>query len=704
MTDLTHSNDTPPISVKHADNWVDVLHIQAKEYPDKIAFSFLSKGEAITHAITYAELNERAKALAIDVLRASNPGDRVMLLMPNGIDYIVGFFACLYAGVIAVTAYPPLHKKRDWGRINSLLIDSEPCLVLSDLKHKEKVTVWLNENAPTCKLITVGDEDLSLAKHWQKPNVSGVSVAYLQYSSGSTGSPKGVMLSHQNLLHNVRLSSHVYGVKPNHGLVSWLPMYHDMGLIGSVLNPIYNGSPAWLMPPAIALQKPFLWLKAISDFKAAFSAGPNFIYEHCVNRITDKQKEMLDLSSWVCSINGAEPIQSKTLIDFNNAFEVCGLPRTTLTPSYGMAETSLFVTAIPVASEFSSVRLNKAELLSGNVVPDNGGIAVVSSGYINDEMNVEIVDPLTNQALASDRVGEIWIQGDSVSTGYWNNRKATKEAFDFSLSRDNGLTDDGFVRSGDIGFIQGNNLYVCGRSKEVIIVHGRNHFPQDIEMTAQGVSDILNAHGGAAFSIEADNDGPQRTVLVQELSRHGLRQDSYDDLILAIRQAVAETHEISLAAILLIAPISIAKTTSGKIQRVMCREQYLSESLNVVVEWHADEVNEDVATQTKQLNDVAQCSILIAGNQQSIERWVLYWIAQRMNISVESLDRSQELVSTGLDSVDGMTLVHELSEQLKLSLNAELVWQYPTIGALSQYLAQANTKVDESALMLEGEI
>ncbi len=686
--------------VKEAGNWVNVLESRATNNAEDIAFSFLSDGEVVTRKITYLELSLRVKALAVDLLKHACPGDRAILLMPNGIDYIIGLFACFYSGIIAVTAYPPLHKKRDWKRINSMLSDSAPSVLLSDSKLLEKVHIWQQENAPRCHLAEVGKEDLSLTDNWQMPVINTESIAYLQYSSGSTGDPKGVMLSHKNLLHNVCLSCQFYNVSDKDSLVSWLPMYHDMGLIGSILNPIYSGNKAWLIPPAVILQKPFLWLKAISDFKATVSAGPNFIFEHCVNRVSDTQKHTIDLSSWRCAINGAEPIKVKTLSDFTKAFAVSGLSDTVLSPSYGMAESSLFIAGTPTNEQPISLKADREDYKNSKIQINDSGISIASSGVLNNAMDVKIVNTKISQALPDDTVGEILVKGDSVARGYWNKKELSNTTFNNYVNGEGG-----YLNTGDLGFIHDNNLYICGRNKEVIIVNGRNHFPQDIEATIQSVDTALTDHGGAVFSVNANEDGEQQIIAVQELSRAAAKQKDHQALIEQLRQAVAEVHEINLTTVILVAPMTLNKTTSGKIQRFLSKEKFINDELKIIDQWHKPQITSRYdLNQGITLVATKKLPSLRANEPKLIEAWIITWVSQQLEIDPNKLKPGQELINLGLDSVDAMMLINELATQLNVNIDPEQIWQYPSIKDISLYLSSLDKKEQSSESMLEGEI
>ncbi|EAQ63722.1 Beta-ketoacyl synthase [Marinomonas sp. MED121] len=707
--------DTPSYS-----NLIELLEHQVSSNGDKTCFTLLANGSDVAETISYAQLSTRARAMAVELRALSEPGDRAMLLMPNGIDYIVGFFGCIYAGLIAVTAYAPQQRRRDWGRLTSILKDADASLALCSAEHNDQVKAWLAESDQACHQFVVGEEAINSAAQWVMPNINAETVAYLQYSSGSTGSPKGVMLGHGNLIQNTALIVQELSLTECGNIVSWLPMYHDMGFVGFVLAPMCAGASVWLLLPPVVLQAPFLWLKAISDHKAVLSGGPNFIYEHCVARVSEEQKQTLDLSHWRFAVNGAEPIHTATLEKFNQTFAECGLSKHALKPCYGMAETCLFVTSTAIDQSYRNVQLNKAALQKGRLVRVKEGdlneqdlfenlVDVPSSGRLNDQMAVSIVDPETKQVLADDRVGEIWIRGASVAQGYWNKPEVNAEVFNNDVLFYSQTTKDvvdkngGYLRTGDLGFILDGWLYVSGRAKEVVIVNGRNLYPQDIEASVQVVDKDLAPHGGAVFQT-TDN----KVVLVQEVTRQGMRNKNYEDIILSIRQAVAEEYDISLSAVVLIKPVSLAKTTSGKIQRLKNRDLYEQGALTQVAQWQMDG-EADTAIEEKESNEPE----LMSGNEASISHWICYWIAQRLQVALDDVNPEQKLAGTGLDSVDSMTLTHELSQRLNLDLSAELIWQYPTTKALATYLAstqsgskshQVDLEVNEEECLLEGEI
>lgn len=571
---------------------IDLVEYQAERLPNNIVYRYLKDGEILDDSLTFSEFSLRIKKLAAVIQAHCEPGDRALLLYPSSLDYIVAFFACVYAGVIAVPAYPPQNQRRDWTRLQSILEDSKASLLLSNNHYSTGIEQWLSQTELSFKpkFLTssyIHDNGASL---WRCPNIDNDTTAFLQYSSGSTGMPKGIMVSHGNLLHNEEIiqqsvRSHV-GTK----FVGWLPIYHDMGLIGNVMQPLYCGGELTIMSPASVIQKPIRWLKAISDQQASISGGPNFIYDICVRQITEEQKGDLDLSHWQIAFNGAEPINPDTLDRFSTSFSSCGFRPEMFFPCYGLAENTLMVSAKTFSEQpkIISVRADKLRQDKAVVIDEynldnnlKNSIRLISSGNNLMNQDVRIVTPGDNNIQCSDgNIGEIWVKGKSVAQGYWNQPDVSETIFRAHISSTN---EGPFMRTGDYGFFHGGNMYITGRIKEIVIVHGENHYPQDIEKTVQNVSELFRKGGGAAFSI--DINGQERLVVIQELLREGMRERNKDQVIAAIARtqaAIAEIHHLELYDLVLVKYGSISKTTSGKIQRYMNRKHYLNNELSTL--------------------------------------------------------------------------------------------------------------------------
>ena len=561
---------------------IELLGERTQIEPEKVAYKFLHRGENEAYSLTYKELDEQAKAIATYLQSLNVIGERALLLYPPGIEFIAAFFGCLYAGVIAVPAYPP-RRNQKMIRLEAIVKDAEAKVVLTTASLLSKVESRLVDN-PHLKALhwLATDEVESESASWQPPKVDSETIAFLQYTSGSTGTPKGVTINHANLLHNQRMIKQAFGHTPDTTVVGWLPLFHDMGLIGNVLQPLYLGRTCILMSPADFLQKPFRWLQAISRYQATTSGGPNFAYDLCVRRTTPEQRASLDLSNWQVAFTGAEPVRAETIEQFTEAFEPYGFNSQAFYPCYGMAETTLFVTG-GLKTDYPAVKSVDATALEQNKIEavrkGNGERRIVSCGKTWLEQSVAIADPETLTRVDDGCVGEIWVKGESVAQGYWNQPEKTEETFKACLADREGP----FLRTGDLGFIQDDELYVTGRLKDVIIVRGQNHYPQDIELTVEKSHPALRAGCGAAFTVEVKNS--ERLVIVQEVERSYLRKLDTPKVVDSIRQAVTAEHSLQPYATVLIKTGSIPKTSSGKVKRYACRSGFLEGSLNVVNDW-----------------------------------------------------------------------------------------------------------------------
>ncbi|MFT7431369.1 MAG: acyl-CoA synthetase (AMP-forming)/AMP-acid ligase II/acyl carrier protein [Colwellia sp.] len=656
-------------------NWLQVLESQVNNNPEKIAFSENVSISTEENEISYRTLSERVKSLAFSINQQCDFGDRVIILMPNSIDYVVGFFACVYAGVIAVPAYPPHKKKRDWSRLNSIVNDCNPIMALHQADDAERITSWLGEYSLQIKPFAIDLSDINNAKHWCPPALDKHDVAYLQYSSGSTGTPKGVMLSHDNLINNTQLIIDNFEITEADKFINWLPLYHDMGFVGGILSPIRIGAKIHLLPSAKVAQSPLFLFETITKHEITATAAPNFIFDIAVEKISSKEKQHLDLSKLRLFVNGAEPINAKTLTKFNEYFSDNGLSPKVVKPSYGMAEACLLVTYTQMNSVFNTIKVDENKLLIDKVVLDAvSGKDIASSGILLPEITVKIVDKQSRVELPNGYVGEIMLKGKSISRGYWQKPELNVTTFDQTVG-DN----YGFMATGDLGFIETQsgkkNLFVTGRQKELLIINGCNYYPQDIEHTLLTLSEQLMPHGAAIFEVNT-NSNTKEVVLIQELTRKAFKQKNYQEIIKKIRALVAEVHELKLTSIVLLKPATLAKTSSGKIQRLATRNAYIDKQLSIVDSWQQD------ALVNIQLVPISSSSA------NDIATWVMQWIAIRLSVDISKLSATQQLTQIGLDSIDAMTLTHELSKQLGLNLAFEVSWSYPSIEALAHYLEQ----------------
>ncbi|HEY7424837.1 MAG TPA: fatty acyl-AMP ligase [Gemmataceae bacterium] len=543
---------------------LDRLRTHAQTQPDRLAYRFLHDDEE-SDTLTFGQLDRRARALAAHFREHAALGDRALLLYPPGLEFIEAFLGCLAAGVIAVPAYPPRRNRKD-ERLQTIAEDARPRLILTTRQILPRIETSELGNINSLATDAIEAESDS---NGPLPNIAGDRVALLQYTSGSTGTPRGVIVTHGNLMANERAIQAAFRHTPDDVVVGWLPVFHDMGLIGNVLQPLSVGFPAILFSPISFLREPVRWLRAISMYRGTTAGAPNFAYDHCVRSISEEQKQGLDLRSWSVAYNGAEPVWAETLDRFAEAFGGCGFRRAAFFPCYGLAEATLFVSGGPAHRELRRRCVEPSALEAGQVVAAEppGGRWLVSSGRAAEETKVVAVDSTTRTAVPDGRVGELWLSSPSVAAGYWGRDEETRTIFGNYLASGEGP----FLRTGDLGFLDGGEVFVTGRLKDLIIIHGRNHYPQDIEQTVQSVHPGLRGGGGAAFEIH--EDGQPRLVIVQEVERR-CRDLDPTCLLGDVRQAVAERHELHVHDVVLLEPGSLPMTSSGKVQRHACRLGY----------------------------------------------------------------------------------------------------------------------------------
>jgi 8-amino-7-oxononanoate synthase len=571
---------------------VQLVRYQATTQPNATAFIYLTNGIDEEVVMSNACLDQSARRIAAWLQQHNMFGQRVLLLYPPGLDFIAAFFGCLYAGAIAVPVYPP-RKNRSILRIQAVAESASAAVALTTEDVLKRVGELIDE-APYLKEITWQATTAlqeGLEEHWNQPEVDANTIAFLQYTSGSTGTPKGVILTHGNLIHNSHMIYHGFEHSRTGQGVFWLPSYHDMGLIGGIIQPLYCGRPNVIMSPLTFLQKPFRWLAAITKYRGTTSGGPNFAYDLCVRQITEEQIDQLDLRTWNVAFNGAEPVLAETMETFTRKFERCGFRYEAFYPCFGLAEGTLLVSG-GYQKESPIIRLLDAEALSvGKAIdatPETGKVArQVSSGKnILAEQRIAIVDPESCVECSERVVGEIWVRGPSMAKGYWNAPEATEQTFHARIA---GTNEGPFMRTGDLGFMVEGELFVTGRIKDLIIIRGVNLYPQDIEMTVQRVDPHLRALGGAAFMVQDDSEKHQEyLVIVQELERRF--KGETEPIFGEIRRAVALEHEIPVEAIVLVKSGSIPKTSSGKIQRFACRNGFLDGSLSEISRWISPDV------------------------------------------------------------------------------------------------------------------
>jgi acyl-CoA synthetase (AMP-forming)/AMP-acid ligase II len=559
---------------------VELLRLRSQLEPDQLAYKFLVDGETDEIDLSYGELDQQARVIGAYLQKQVARGDRVLLLFPAGLEFIAAFFGCLYAGLIAVPVYSP-RSDRTLDLPEAIANDAEAKTALTTTSLFSTIETRLANHSSLQSMHWITTDNITgvSSDSWLQPEIADDCLAFLQYTSGSTSTPKGVMVSHRNILYNERLLQQVFEHTEQTKIVIWLPLSHDMGLIGNVLQSLYVGVPCILMSPLMFVQKPRRWLEAISRYGATTSGAPNFAYDLCIRKITPEQRSTLDLSSWRVAFNAAEPVRAKTIEQFTEVFAPCGFRAQTFLPCYGLAEATLIVSggkkdAVPIIQGYQKEALEKGVARA----PANGEQVrtLVGCGPVLGEQEIVIVDPESVTTCESNHVGEIWISGPSVSEGYWNRVELTEKTFKAYLA-DTGQGP--YLRTGDLGFLAEGELFITDRLKDLIIIRGQNYSPVEIEWKAEESHPALRSNCGAAFTVNGD-DGEEHLVLVHELARES--NSDPEEIKGAIRQSIAEYYGLRVYDIRLLMAGTVPRTTSGKIQRQVCRAGFLNGTLKCV--------------------------------------------------------------------------------------------------------------------------
>jgi acyl-CoA synthetase (AMP-forming)/AMP-acid ligase II len=558
-------------------NLVEILQWRALQRPGDRAYLFLANGENEERSLTYQELEQCAQSLGALLQAQGFTGKRALLFFPPGPEYVEAFWGCLYAGVVAIPVYQP-KLNRSIERLRGIILDTDAALVLTNSRGADALARWFIDDVAFAHLRWLITDELSLpeAPPFLGTRGSGDTVAYIQYTSGTTAPPRGVMISQENILQNVAFLHRRLAHPVDRYMVSWLPPYHDMGLVSSILLPVYAGFPVVIMPPAAFIQRPLRWLEAISLYQAATSGGPNFAYELCIHKSSPEQVERLNLSCWTAAFNGSEPIDWRTLENFSRTFASSGFRLQAFYPCYGLAEATLFVAggerdARPRLKYFRRSALTE-RLVEEVGEQENDACALVSCGSSAEDHLILIVDPVSLTRCPAGQVGEIWASGPSIARAYWNNDEETAHLLQAHLADS---TEQRFLRTGDLGFLWQGELFVAGRLQNMLHIHGKLYYSEHIEQSACSSHPSLCMKRNAAFLQE------DQLVIVQEVNRH-LRREERDEIVRAMRLTILREHFLEVSAITLIRQGSIPKTSSGKIKHYECQQRFLDGTLETV--------------------------------------------------------------------------------------------------------------------------
>lgn len=670
-----------------------VLQHWAVHRPDRVAFYFTDGVGGDDIALTYAQLDAAARNVGGYLQKLGAAGQRVLLVYPPVLDFVVGFFGCLYAGATAVPAYPP-RRNRKGQRIHGIAHDCQAQLALTNEQIRQQIegdANWVEWES--ISIVATDSLATDYKQHWTNPRIKPDDLAVLQYTSGSTGNPKGVMLTHANLVRNTEMIMHAFHMRQDSRGLSWLPTYHDMGLVGGILMPVFSGCHLTLMSPMTFLQQPIRWLRAISRYGTTISGAPNFAYQLCVDKIRDDELHDIDLSSWRVAFNGAEPIRPSTLEQFVDRFSKVGFDRRAFLPCYGMAETTLIVSGGPQSEDPLVACFDARELESNSVKVCGSDEAnareLVGCGQILPGERVIIVHPKSRAVLSADQIGEIWVNSPSVGKGYWEKEEPTREVFQ-------AYTADGagpFLRTGDLGFIFQNQIFVAGRLKDMIIVRGVNRYPQDIEQTAELAHDALQ--GGLVAAFAANAADRERLVICAEIPRK--EGSDWNAVIQAIRRDVTQQHELPPDAVLLVRLGTLPRTSSGKVQRHACKLEYQEETLKIVARWKAWELDlphsepmiaASTFTDRAGNGHVAPPAPAVVPAGTAPDHEIVDIVMDAVRAVAQERAKELELetnivLDLGLDSLERMQIAHSLEQTFSGRFPEEVIQEIETIRQIA---------------------
>lgn len=672
-----------------ASSYATIAHFLARhsvQYAQRVAVTFVCDDRTET-SWTYQELWERACQVAARLPQVADANPRALLLFPPGIDFLAGFIGCQIAGWVPVpTCYP--RCGRQLPRLDSVARDCSPSAIVGDALTIDGLDeTKLSRAAAGLQRIAICEDpfDSSDLIDPESLSLDPDSLAMLQYTSGSTSEPKGVMVRHRNLMSNLESIRRGFQIEfqedtdEPESAVFWLPFFHDMGLIGGILAPLFVGGRSVLMSPQSFLRSPAQWLQLISDYKATISGAPNFAYQLCVDRVSPEQTETLDLHRWRVAFCGAEPVLPRTLQEFGNRFAACGFSSSAFYPCYGLAESTLLAAGGDGPARPKVLSVERPSLAQGKVkidVSDRGrnGHKLVSSGTAAFGSELILVDPETSRPVGDHLIGEIWLRGESVAAGYWNGEAENETRFDAQLADG----EAGYLRTGDLGFFHEGQLYVTGRTKDLIILRGRNHFPQDIEATVQ---DAIGVEGGRCAAFAVNGQRGEVLAIVAELPRR-TDESAFPELVRSIRRSVIETHEVDPHHVLLTRSATVPITSSGKVRRSRCREMFDADEMRTKHRYDRSVGGEQTPMPMPRLDQISGHGELI----DAIQQWLSDWMVVRAGVERKDIEFERSLADYGLDSVMGLELSVEIEDWSGIELTPFDAFNHPTIAQMSLLL------------------
>ncbi len=644
----------------------EILEYHATHNPNKLALIFLEDGEKESARHTYKSLNEHSKAIARFLQNQNLQGKNVLLLFQPGLTFIESFFGCLFAGVIPVPAYPPRRNKNQ-EHIKLLVEDCNAQAVLSDQITYQVIQNHYSNESWSSNCINVEEISNDGSRFYKRIDYSSDQLAFLQYTSGSTGQPKGVMVSHRNILHNQAMIQKMFELSQSDVIMSWLPLYHDMGLIGNVFQPLFLGATCVFIPPTTFIRSPIIWLQAINKYKATTTGAPNFAFDYCVDKIKEEELRGVDLSSLRLCYSGAEPVRIGTINRFIDRFKKYGLKENCIFPCYGMAETTLLISGGNRAQKPKVLHV-QSEKLEENFVEvtkkGNKATTFVSCGHTHNYLALLIVNPKTKLICKNNEIGEVWVKGDSITKGYWNKPELTKEMFG-AFTADSG--EGPFFRTGDLGFLHKGELYITGRLKDLIIIRGRNYYPQDIEFATEKAHNSIRTSGVAAFAYTIN--GQEELIVIAELKREAMRNFDGVTIIQQILNQISEQFFITAYDIIITSIGSVPKTTSGKVQRKKSKLLYKNNAFDQLEHLRGRPIG------TNEKPDLSHISSEIT-----------QWIIKNLDLNPRFVKPNVPFSQFGIDSIKGIEFANEIQKRWGLEFDPTIIWNYSTIESLATFI------------------